>query len=154
MASHTWRSIARAWPTALLGLAWKVGDGQTIRFWKDDWVGDMGPLQQLAYADIPDTEANLALCHYANDYGQWRWNEFQHLLPPNLLSQIAAITPPTTQETANLCFWKLFANGNFSVSSAYHILRETELSEPDARWKLIWEWPGNERTKLFLWLTL
>lgn len=150
--SHTWRSIARVWPTTQLNLSWIMGNGTTIRFWRDDWVGEMGPLQHLTYADIPAAESELSLCEFVDGTGQWQLHRFQHLLPPNLNLQILATRPPLAQDAEDLCYWNLTANGSFSVSSAYQAIRNSDLAESSASWSLFWSWPGIERTRLFLWL--
>jgi hypothetical protein len=36
--SYAWRSILSAKPLMTEGLLWRVGDGSSIRIWKDKWI--------------------------------------------------------------------------------------------------------------------
>ena len=85
-ASHTWRSIAAVWPSMFLHVSWDVGNGNTVRFWQDDWIGEMGPLKHLSYSEIPVEDLNKRVNDYIDASGNWRWSEFRHLLPPNLIT--------------------------------------------------------------------
>lgn len=39
-----------------------VGNGEHVRFWTDAWVGDLGPLANLASCSISDEERRLTIC--------------------------------------------------------------------------------------------
>ncbi|KAA3479142.1 LINE-1 reverse transcriptase isogeny [Gossypium australe] len=38
------RSLSKAWPLISENLLWSVGNGETIRGWKDNWIPKVGPL--------------------------------------------------------------------------------------------------------------
>lgn len=54
--SHLWRSLTKLWKDIKLGVKWEVGDGSSIKFWQDHWVGDLGPLKNLSLSEIPSVE--------------------------------------------------------------------------------------------------
>lgn len=39
--SSIWLGIKSLWPTLLSNLHWLVGNGHTISFWKDNWLGEV-----------------------------------------------------------------------------------------------------------------
>ena len=131
-----------------------MGDGETIRFWEDASVGDLGPLKLLAYADIPEPDLHRKLHDFADAEGSWDWHRFTHLLPPDTLALIALSTPPRRQGPCDSCHWTLTANGSFSVASAYNALRDEVWGEKPKHWQWIWKWPGLQQIRVFLWLTL
>lgn len=118
-ASHTWRSIARVWADSAINFLWSIGDGATIRFWSDPWLCDTGPLKLLSFADIPACELHRPLKDFLDDNGNWDWSLFRHLLPTNILLQIAQSQFATAHDVPDTCSWSLNANGAFSVCSAY-----------------------------------
>ncbi|KAA3458339.1 reverse transcriptase [Gossypium australe] len=42
--SHLWKSLSKVWTLLRENLMWSIGDGSTIRGWKDNWIPDVGPL--------------------------------------------------------------------------------------------------------------
>ncbi|KAH1065075.1 hypothetical protein J1N35_030062 [Gossypium stocksii] len=48
--SHLWRSLSKVWPLFCENIIWSIGDGTTIRGWKDLWVPDVSPLYSYAEA--------------------------------------------------------------------------------------------------------
>lgn len=153
-ASHTWRSIAKVWADSELNFLWRIGDGATIRFWSDPWLRDTGPLKLLSFADIPADELNRPLKDFMDNNGDWNWSLFRHLLPTNLLSQIALSQSSTTVDEPDTCTWSLNTNGAFSVSSAYQAKLEDAWNDHDVIWEWIWKWPGIQRVRSFLWLAV
>ncbi|KAK3198861.1 hypothetical protein Dsin_022276 [Dipteronia sinensis] len=52
VCSSTWRAIYFGVDLLHKGLRWRVGSGEKIRFWVDDWVPDIGVLKDLALVDL------------------------------------------------------------------------------------------------------
>ncbi|KAA3483875.1 LINE-1 reverse transcriptase isogeny [Gossypium australe] len=42
--SILWRSLFKIWPVLRENLFWSVGDGESVRCWKDNWILEIGPL--------------------------------------------------------------------------------------------------------------
>ncbi|PPD89271.1 hypothetical protein GOBAR_DD13793 [Gossypium barbadense] len=42
--SYVWRSLPKVWNEVRNKIIWSVLNGETIKFWMDNWVPDMGPL--------------------------------------------------------------------------------------------------------------
>lgn len=57
-ALHLWRCLDPLWEDIRANTRWEVGDGQSVRFWSDHWVGDLGPLKLLASAPLGQEALN------------------------------------------------------------------------------------------------
>ncbi|KAH1092020.1 hypothetical protein J1N35_019277 [Gossypium stocksii] len=89
--SHLWRSLSKLWPLVCENLLWSVGDGSTIRGWKDPWVPDVGPL--LPYVT---THSTLDLGCILKDWvlldGSWNLYLLRLWLPDELIKRIRLFT--------------------------------------------------------------
>ena len=48
--------------------------------------------------------------------------------------------------------WKEICNGLFIISSTYKMISgHAKMEEDFSIWKIIWEWKGLERIRMFLW---
>lgn len=54
-ASHLWKGIADNRKHVERGLNWRIGNGQTVRFWEDEWVAGCWNLSGIASVVIPET---------------------------------------------------------------------------------------------------
>lgn len=70
-----------------------IGNGDTVRCWKDPWIPDMGP---LIYR-IPD-QANINLdslrSEMINDEGYWDLELFSFWLSEEIIKRIVGLPPP------------------------------------------------------------
>lgn len=39
--SGVWKGILKGWSSFVKNISFEIGDGSTIRFWKDRWCGDL-----------------------------------------------------------------------------------------------------------------
>ncbi|KAK8659866.1 hypothetical protein V6N13_030058 [Hibiscus sabdariffa] len=88
--------MAKVWDLVCFNLVWNVGDGCSIDFWLESWVGDLG-LMVLRRNDV-DT---VQVCHtqvaaMVALVGGWAWTKFQDFLPSTVLLSIVAVKPPST----------------------------------------------------------
>lgn len=151
--SHTWRSISMLWQDLELGLKWHTGEGTTIRFWTDHWLGDRGPLHLLADKSLSEVEAALPISHYLTDLGTWRTAAFASSLPADVVDEIQRTQPYPLAPDQPLCTWVKESKG-FSVRSAYQVIKEDEWDNLSPKWWLAWNWCGPQRIRTFLWLVL
>lgn len=115
-------------------------------------MGDSGPLRNLTFAEIDKASLNLTLSQFVDGNGEWKWDEFQYLLPMSINLQIVVVPPPHVPDSVDSCSWQLTKNGDFSVSSAYCSIEETSWLVRAPSCRLIWKWPGPQRIRSFLWL--
>ncbi|CAL9002606.1 unnamed protein product [Prunus brigantina] len=122
--SSAWRGVLYGTSTISKGIKWRVGSGDNVRFWTDNWLS-CGPLQQHTLTDL--TEDMLQL---------------------NIILSIHAGFPGSGIDKS---IWRLTPNGDFSVKSAYSTF---SLDEPTVKWtwEFIWQLHLPPKTKTFLWL--
>ena len=135
-------------------MQWKVGDGQSIDIWNDDW----GPQQlqkrhgsrDIARVDeLIDTER-----------GHWNLPVLNEILTRNSVDVICAINLPNVA-THDSLVWKYTSSGQLSVRSAYHLAFKLKTkedmvgsssSEANRRvWKKIWQLQIPNKVKIHLW---
>ena len=46
--SNIWRGIYSVWDLIWKGISWQVGDGKLVKFWKDNWLEGLGPIDSIA----------------------------------------------------------------------------------------------------------
>ncbi|KAG8475469.1 hypothetical protein CXB51_032329 [Gossypium anomalum] len=44
--SYMWKAVAKAWPLLRSNMIWTIRNGRTVRCWEDNWVLNVGPLNQ------------------------------------------------------------------------------------------------------------
>ncbi|KAL6272731.1 hypothetical protein ACE6H2_023423 [Prunus campanulata] len=122
--SSAWRGVLYGISPLSKGLKWRVGSGDNVRFWTDNWLS-CGPLQQHALFDLTEDMLQLNI----------------------ILSTHAGF--PGSGVDKNI--WRLTPNGDFSVKSAYNTFC---LDDPTSKWAwdFIWQLHLPPKTKTFLWL--
>lgn len=99
------------------GLAWKVGNGETITVFGHQWIpGDVNP---YLVAGQPMGVCNFKVRELI-DWSTRTWREplLNQLFPEDLVQKILSIYVPR-ENLGDECFWKFTGDGKFSVKSAY-----------------------------------
>lgn len=78
---------------------------------------------------------------------------FKERLPKEIVKRIVSIPPLYPLAGLDKSFWSQTANGEFSIKSAYHMLKKATWNGKDNRWKTVWKYQGPHRVCFFLWLT-
>ncbi|KAK9111724.1 hypothetical protein Scep_019243 [Stephania cephalantha] len=71
--SFLWRQVWKVWDVLGKGIRWPIGDGQTVRFWEDNWVDGVGPLKGFSVAAIPRKLSNRLVVEFMDVNGCWDW---------------------------------------------------------------------------------
>ncbi|KAA3453419.1 reverse transcriptase [Gossypium australe] len=149
--SHLWRSLSKAWPLISENLLWSVGNGETIRGWKDNWIPKLGPL--LSY--VP-AHSRLNMDSTPKDWvlqeGCWNIDMLKIWLPDDIIKRILSIPPPHPTEGEDRIIWACTESGSFTIRSAYRSLKENTWRPKDDNWNIIWKYQGPQRVRIFLWL--
>ncbi|KAH9750393.1 putative ribonuclease H protein [Citrus sinensis] len=152
--SRVWSAIRKTWDAAMHRARWAVCNGARIRFWLDCWVTKYEPLIGFALQPIPQVSLNATVSDFINEHSGWRWLNFELLLPPFILLQIASIMPPAPHLGPDRLYWCFNPRGLFTVRSAYESLCHHNLDAQDKVWNLPWSWKGPQSIKLFIWQIL
>ena len=68
--SPVWRSILKSCQLIRQGLVWKVGTGDEIFFWFDNWIGEYNLIQLLEIADTSNLDPKVRVSEFICN-GQW-----------------------------------------------------------------------------------
>ncbi|XP_016748714.1 uncharacterized protein [Gossypium hirsutum] len=149
--SHLRCSLSKVWPLFCENLLWSIGDGCTIRGWKDSWIPDVGPLSSYVA-----THSRLDLESPLRDWvlpdNSWNVDLLSVWLPEAIIKRIVSIPPPYPTGGVDRIIWAYSDSGSFSIRSAYWTLKENSWSPIDDTWKSVWKYQGPQRVRLFLWL--
>ncbi|KAK8686793.1 hypothetical protein V6N13_125810 [Hibiscus sabdariffa] len=72
-----------------------TGDGRSIKFWLDNWLGDLGPLVVHATRLVDIFLLYKTVADMVDGDGSWRWGQLDGLLSPLILARIADVKGPT-----------------------------------------------------------
>ncbi|KAK6803130.1 hypothetical protein RDI58_000914 [Solanum bulbocastanum] len=118
--SQAWKLMMRNKHTVENHIQWKIRDGSSS-FWWDNWLG-VGPLAQ--YTTDRNRFNNDRISDFMQD-GQWKMRKVLQLAPQQHVHRILAMQIRLQHGQKDQAVWKLNTNGNFSVSSAWNIIRDT-----------------------------
>lgn len=74
------------------------------------------------------------------------------LLPEDMCEWIVSIFPGIRGNGEDEILWNSLMEMDFSVKSAYNMLAVEDHPVEGSHWKFIWKWPGNQRSRTFMWL--
>ncbi|KAL6550592.1 hypothetical protein OROMI_021080 [Orobanche minor] len=154
-ASFIWRSLVWSRDLVSSGLAWRIGNGEEVSMYDDNWVmGLHGNLRKcgesVRYDDLGVKDLIVS--------GS-RWNEAQvhNLFSPIVQASILA-TPISEVGDRDERFWRFDVEGRFSVKSAYLAAigfyeAPDNMSEADRKsWSsLVWNVPIPPKARVFGW---
>lgn len=86
--SSTWRSFVHGAKLIRKGTLWRIGNGTTINFWNDRWVGDSALVNQIDNLEGVDLQLNV--CDAWNVNG-WNLAFLSHHFSSEILHQITKI---------------------------------------------------------------
>lgn len=148
------KAVLRGWQRFSKFVGWRLGNGETTRFWQDKWLGSSSTLAELATATISlDDQARSVHSYVSN--GAWNWLELTGKLPEETLNLLASTYPPENGGGEDTPFWIPSPCGRFTVRSAYQALANRgDAIEDKKKWQMVWRWPALQRVRSFLWLVI
>lgn len=148
--SPFWKGLMRVKQVFFSRGFFKIGNGTTVRFWEDVWMGDLPLSQQypslynivqhknvLVSTVLANTPLNISFRRGLNDH---KWMEWLHLCQ-RLISVTLSSEP-------DRFIWKLTDSGVFSVKSMY-----LDLMNGHTRFlcKYLWKLKIPLKIKIFMW---
>jgi len=116
LSSSIWSSAKNKFNTLMDNVLWKIGNGQTIKFWTDPWCGD--PL--IIALNIPQHLHHLLQSHLDTYIMDTKWNVPQPFISayPILKQKLTSTTIPLIPKDDKL-IWKNSHDGSLSFKDAY-----------------------------------
>lgn len=143
--SFSWRSIFNARHVLCAGLLWRIGSGDHVRIWQDDWIPGI-PAHSLHQPDNCIFQYVSDLIHL--DTKTWNVQALHQLFSSEIIAIILGI-PLRSRCSQDRLTWKLEKKGSFSVKSCYWIARDvvlgnsissSSLGDPFlSLWKALWK---------------
>ena len=101
------------------GLIWRVGNGATIRIWKNQWLPSHSTYRINSLPVVLDPEATVSEL-LEGDPKWWNYQLLSSMFDQDVVKLITSIPPSSTNHNDTL-IWRGTNNGLFSVRSAYYI---------------------------------
>jgi len=156
--SYIWRSFCSARENLEGGLLWRVGNGESIKVWKDKWLPSSSTPKILSPVSGLDVEARVSSL-IIPEAGVWNLPLLRSIFSPSEVELIRSI-PLSPLGNPDRLIWQGTSHGCFSVKSAYkeEISSRTAAEGESSRrftermmWKNIWSLPGPPVLKHFIW---
>uniref|UniRef100_A0A453EAU8 Reverse transcriptase domain-containing protein n=1 Tax=Aegilops tauschii subsp. strangulata TaxID=200361 RepID=A0A453EAU8_AEGTS len=144
-SSSSWQAISHGLDLLKKGLLWRVGNGTSIRIWRDNWIP-----RPFSYKPI-SAQRRCRIRYVAdllNENGSWKYDQVSKYFAAANVSEILKIKASPRQEEDVLA-WEPGRFGRFSVKSSYDMAFEeahrsravassTNPSGNKSLWRLIW----------------
>lgn len=137
-----------------LGVRWRVGNGQTVKIWKDAWLGGLGTGKVISPPRLLDENTSVdALIDRAND--SWKFNLLSEVFLPVDVDRIVR-TPFGSSSSSDERVWAYSEDGKFRVRDLYLLtLRSHSYASSseghDSIWSKLWKLKIHPKAKVFLW---
>jgi len=151
-ASPFWKGVLWASKAAKLGVSWKVGNGKTIRFWKDHWFGNCSLAIQFWDLYVLAEQTNKCIADLWD--GRQLLISFRRRVSPRLmrmwLDLVAIAESISYSDDCDAIVWAFHGSSKFSVQAIYKTISFrgiTPVFTPS-----IWTIIVPPRVHIFLWL--
>lgn len=147
-----WRGICHSWKDVSSNLVWIIGDGWTIKVWKDNWVPNQGPLVEVIPHNQQHLTNDMCVTFLVDGNGQWDLRHISQFLSQDIVEQIQGLCPPFGSRGEDEISWKESPDGSFKMSLACKFFTNQDLVINSSNlFKKIWCWKGQERLCFLLW---
>lgn len=143
-----WRGVCSAWNLVQDNTIWRIGNGDSIKFWKDCYIPNIGPLINVATGSVSVSELSSSIKDYVSDNNTWNVGKFTHLIPGAITNRINAMVPPNELNNEDCIARKQNNDGSFSVASASAAIHKYDTHPHKKLFVAIWQWKGPERIRI------
>ena len=151
--SHGWRSILAGRDLLTLKLSAVIGNGESIKVWKDHWLSTVTPM--TPYGPVLEKHQDLVVSDFlTREIKQWNIAALKEVFPL-LVDTITLLKPSMTGRSDGVA-WLGSRSGIYTTRSGYFAAAELEQQQTTTAqtldWKkLIWTGRTSPKIKLFLW---
>jgi hypothetical protein len=157
--SSSWTAISYGVELLKKGIIWRVGNGLSIRVWRDNWIPRSTHFKP--YGTVRRSRIRR-VSELLDEYGAWREQKIRDIFRPVDAEAILAIRTSPRLE-ADFLAWQPEMNGIFTVRSAYRLglkfqtqgkERGASSAAPEGDkpvWRKIWQCQVPEKVRIFAW---
>lgn len=155
--SHAWRSIFQGTFLLKQGIQWRVGNGNTINVWHDQWIDNPPRPAKPLHCNISNKLKVSGLMKQHSNL--WDDQKLQDLIHPADINLIKRIRPRITV-APDTPIWIFTNTGQYTVKSGYHQLLKSSLVQLletqtfNRLCKSIWKLSIPPKVKHFWWKIL
>ncbi|XP_042953522.1 uncharacterized protein LOC122290063 [Carya illinoinensis] len=157
--SVIWRSLWNARDLLREGLVWRVGDGRSIKIWKDKWVPRAITFKIQSSISILHAEAKVEQL-ISVEKKEWNVELVKEVMNEEE-AEIISKLPISLSGLPDKQIWAYSKNALYTVRSAYHVeinRRRRERGEMSNKsgevWRKVWLLNIPRVVKVFVWKTM
>ncbi|XP_058783870.1 uncharacterized protein LOC131658613 [Vicia villosa] len=155
--SYAWRSIYSSRDAVLRGSIWRIGNGERVKIWTNNWIPSLPGFKPLSPL-VPQNTDVLVSSLIDSDLCCWKMDSLRELFGDSDVAHIASI-PISKVVLEDKLVWNAEKHGDSSVKTSYHLLGNARrssipgpsVSDEEGFWKLLWGAPIENKIKEFLW---
>lgn len=149
--SYIWRSILAGQDILRQGIARRVGNGISTKFWGVPWLND--PIDPFVHTDCPPQLHDAKVANLLDNDGKWNVELLNDIFVESDVVRI--LHTPISPAHPDCWFWKGDLRGTYSVRHGYHLLTNHLLVHdpvfPFTEWKKLWRIMVPPKVRNFLW---
>lgn len=145
--SFIWRSIIEVQSTIKDNYRWRVGDGKSIKIWKDPWLPNAN--SHFIESEMPLQLANATVDSLFELTGKnWDWDILSDLFVQKDRDSITKI-PISVSKPKDKMIWNLEEKGVYTVKSCYRNIMGEFQSPASSIWTRMWSFHLPPKVKFF-----
>ncbi|CAL2260807.1 unnamed protein product [Prunus armeniaca] len=130
------------------GMRWRIGSGDQVKFWKDNWCSDIPLLHQDGVLDICNADCVVSSFFLHN---WWDISKLRATFSEDLVQKIVSIPVGVHGSLFDTQIWHASSNCVFSVKTAYKLFFAGP-SWPESSWTFLWKLKIPPKLQIFFWL--
>ncbi|WJX93691.1 hypothetical protein P8452_75185 [Trifolium repens] len=151
--SFVWRSICNSKFILRAGCRWRIGNGNNIPLWNENWLVDALPLEPVNNNDMLYSGFTVSDL-MENDFKEWNVRRISGMFDQHSAARILA-TPLYPSIIDDRRLWRGESKGDYSVKSAYRLcvqdLIDTSHLRVNGNWNLVWNIKAPPKVKNLIW---
>jgi hypothetical protein len=158
--SYAWQSIQQAIEIIKKGSCWRIGNGQKVRIWEDNWLISQNGFKIFTPQPNNSSISKVSDIITLQPSKSWNSDIINQVFIPFERDQIHQI-PLVKEQTDDQLMWPFTKEGSYTVKSGYNIIKSwhdnvnsvsTSTNNLDMKlWKTIWTLHTIPRHKVLLW---
>ena len=149
--SPVWKSILKCRPLLQQGIQWKVGKGDKISFWFDNWIENRSLIEMLELSSDFVRQPHATMSDFITSQKQWNISKLNSFANNRIVIELIRGIDIINDIDDSFC-WGLHSLGEFTVNSATWLAhKSTPSGGPDWEYKWVWKIDTTLKIQIFLW---